>query len=144
MSNRIAVIGLGTMGGPMARNLLAAGYDVVVHNRTREREAPLESAGARRAATPREAAAAGVVLVCVSDTSDVEDVLFGTDGVAEGIAAGSLVIDCSTISPAATRRMAERFAAQSVGFVDAPVSGGSEGAIKGTLAVMYRDVLRFP
>lgn len=136
MSPTIAVIGLGTMGGPMASNLLAAGCDVVVHNRTREREQPFEEAGARRAASPAEAAAAGVVLICVSDTPDVEEILFGDDGVEKGIAEGGLIIDCSTISPAATRRMAERFAARGVGFVDAPVSGGSEGAVKGTLAIM--------
>ena len=124
------------MGGPMARNLLTAGCDVVVHNRTREREEPLEAAGATRAQSPRDAAAAGVVLICVSDTPDVEHVLFGDEGVAHGIAEGGLVIDCSTISPGATRRMADRLRDMGVGLVDAPVSGGSEGAIKGTLAVM--------
>jgi len=120
----------------MARNLLTAGCDVVVHNRTREREEPLEAAGATRAQSPRDAAAAGVVLICVSDTPDVEHVLFGDEGVAHGIAEGGLVIDCSTISPGATRRMADRLRDMGVGLVDAPVSGGSEGAIKGTLAVM--------
>jgi 3-hydroxyisobutyrate dehydrogenase len=76
------------------------------------------------------------VVICVSDSPDVEQVLFGTDGIAEGIRAGSLVIDCSTISPAVTRDLASRLAAQGVGMVDAPVSGGSEGAQKGTLTIM--------
>ncbi|NRA94746.1 MAG: NAD(P)-dependent oxidoreductase [Planctomycetes bacterium] len=136
MSKTIAVIGLGTMGAPMATNLLKAGWDVVVHNRTREREEPLAAQGATRADSPAEAAAAGIVLVCVSDTPDVESVLLGDQGVASGIADGGLVIDCSTISPAATQRFASAFAERGVGYVDAPVSGGSEGAIKGTLAVM--------
>lgn len=136
MSKTVAVIGLGTMGAPMAENLLKAGWDVVVHNRTREREEALASRGARRADSPSAAAAAGIVLVCVSDTKDVEAVLTGEQGVASGIADGGLVIDCSTISPAATQQLAEAFQRQGVGYVDAPVSGGSEGAIKGTLAVM--------
>ena len=76
------------------------------------------------------------MVVCVSDTPDVEAVLFGPDGVADGIASGSLVIDCSTISPGATRGFAERLAAQDVAMVDAPVSGGSEGAQQGTLTIM--------
>ncbi|MAB88258.1 MAG: tartronate semialdehyde reductase [Planctomycetes bacterium] len=136
MSKTVAVIGLGTMGAPMANNLLEAGWNVVVHNRTRSREEALAAQGATRADSPAAAAAAGIVLVCVSDTPDVEAVLVGDDGVADGIADGGLVIDCSTISPAATQRLAEVFAERGVGYVDAPVSGGSEGAIKGTLAVM--------
>ena len=136
MSNSVAVIGLGTMGGPMAHNLLRAGWEVIVHNRTREKEEPLEAAGAGRAATPADAAAAGTVLVCVSDTPDLESVLAGPDGVLSAIKPGGLIIDCSTVSPAATQALAERFAAVGAGYVDAPVSGGSEGAIKGTLAVM--------
>src|SRR6266567_2284058 len=100
---RVAVIGLGTMGAPMARHLLTAGHEVTVHNRTRSREEPLEAAGARRAASPAAAAAeAEAVLTCVSDTPDLEHVLLGPDGVAEGLAAGGLVVDCSTVSPAAT------------------------------------------
>ena len=77
-----------------------------------------------------------VVVVCVSDTPDVEAVLFGADGVADGLASGGLVIDCSTIAPGATRGFAERLAARGVAMVDAPVSGGSEGAQKGTLTIM--------
>ena len=134
----IAVIGMGTMGAPMARNLLKAGRRVVVHNRTREREEPLAAEGAGRAASPAEAAAdADVVLTCVSDTPDVERVLLDPEiGAVNGLRAGGLVIDCSSISPAATRDIAARFREKGVGYVDAPVSGGSEGAIKGTLAIM--------
>lgn len=133
---RIGVIGLGTMGAPMARHLLEAGHEVVVHNRTRERELALAERGATRASTPAEAAAgAEAVLTCVSDTPDLEHVLFGPGGAASGLAAGALVIDCSTISPAATAQMAARLADQGVDMVDAPVSGGSEGAERGTLTV---------
>ena len=135
---KIAVIGLGTMGEPMARNLANAGHSLIVHNRTRERELVLASEGATRAASPKEAAAsAQVVMVCVSDTPDLEEILFRKgEGVAEGIAPGGLVIDCSTVSPSASRDFANRLREQQVGYVDAPVSGGSEGAIAGTLAIM--------
>jgi 3-hydroxyisobutyrate dehydrogenase-like beta-hydroxyacid dehydrogenase len=133
---RIGVIGLGTMGAPMARHLLEAGHDVVVHNRTRERELPLAELGAARAGSPAEAAAGSdAVLTCVSDTPDLEHVLFGPGGAVEGLAGGSLAIDCSTVSPAATAAFAARLSAAGVELVDAPVSGGSEGAERGTLTV---------
>jgi 3-hydroxyisobutyrate dehydrogenase len=134
----IAVIGMGTMGAPMARNLLKAGHSVVVHNRTREREEPLAAEGATRAASPAEAArGADIVLSCVSDTPDVERVLLDAEiGAINGLREGGLVIDCSSIAPAATRDIAARFREKGIGYVDAPVSGGSEGAIKGTLAIM--------
>lgn len=134
---QVAFIGMGTMGAAMARNLLAAGHAVTVHNRTREREAPLAAAGARRAASPREAAAgAEVVVTCVSDTPDLEAVLLGAEGVVHGAAAGTLVIDMSTVSPSATRRIGAALAARGIRMLDAPVSGGSEGAQKGTLSIM--------
>jgi 3-hydroxyisobutyrate dehydrogenase len=134
---KIGFVGLGTMGAPMARNLLAAGHDVVVHNRTRSREEPLAELGASRAATPSEAAAdADVVVTMVSDTPDVDHVLFGADGVASGAREGTIVVDMSTISADATRGFGERLAANGVRLVDAPVSGGSEGAEKGTLTIM--------
>ena len=124
------------MGAPMAGHLLDAGHEVTVHNRTRERELLLAERGAARAATPAEAAAgADAVLICVSDTPDLEAVLFGDDGVALGLAAGGTVVDCSTVSPSATAELAERLAAQGIGLVDAPVSGGSEGAQNGTLTI---------
>jgi 3-hydroxyisobutyrate dehydrogenase len=131
---RIAFVGLGTMGAAMAANLCRAGFGVSVWNRTPGRAAALLELGATEAATPADAArVAEVVVACVSDTPDVEAVLFGADGVAEGLAAGGLVIDCSTISPAATRGFAARLRERRIGFVDAPMSGGSEGARLGTL-----------
>jgi 3-hydroxyisobutyrate dehydrogenase len=136
-SPRVGVIGLGTMGGAMAANLARAGFPLVAWNRTAGRMAGLETLGVSRAANPAAlAAAVDIVLVCVSDTPDVEAVLFGRDGVAGGAAAGTLVIDCSTIDPAATRRFAGRLAAQGIAFVDAPVTGGSEGARNATLAIL--------
>jgi 3-hydroxyisobutyrate dehydrogenase len=133
---RIAFAGLGTMGAAMAANLARAGFEVVVWNRTPGRAPELDELGIRRAASPSAAAgAADVVVVCVSDTPDVEAVLFGDEGVAEGARPGSLVIDCSTIAPGATRDFAARLAERGVALVDAPVSGGSEGARKATLSI---------
>src|SRR4051812_16585201 len=133
---RVAVIGLGTMGGPMARHLIEAGHEVTVHNRTREREEPLAALGAARAATPAEAArGAEAVLTCVSDTPDLEHVLLGPGGVAEGLPSGGLVVDCSTVSPSGTAEIAAALRELGIGMVDAPVSGGSEGAEKGTLTI---------
>ena len=133
----VAFIGMGTMGASMALNVLAAGHEVVVTNRTREKEIPLAKAGALRADTPREAAAgAEMIITCVSDTPDVEAVVLGDDGVIHGAPAGSLVIDMSTISPAATRHIAAKLSDRKIRMLDAPVSGGSEGARNGTLAIM--------
>ena len=135
---RIAVLGMGTMGAPMAKNLIKAGCEVIVHNRTRAREEPLETLGAARAEHPAAAAQqAEIVLSCVSDTPDVERVLLDPDtGAINGLADGGLIIDCSSIAPEATRRFADQFRARGIGYVDAPVSGGSEGAINGTLTIM--------
>ena len=134
---KVAFIGMGTMGAPMALNILKAGHEVTVHNRTREREVPVAEAGATRAASPREAAAgAEIVITCVSDTPDVENVILGEDGVIDGAGQGAVVVDMSTISPTATRRMAEKLAEKGIRMIDAPVSGGSEGAQKGTLSIM--------
>jgi 3-hydroxyisobutyrate dehydrogenase len=134
---KVAFIGMGTMGAAMAVNLLKAGHEVTVHSRTREREVPVASAGARRAASPREAAKAGeVIITCVSDTPDVEAVLLGVEGVIHGASAGAVVVDMSTISPAATRRIAAEFGKRAIRMLDAPVSGGSEGARQGTLSIM--------
>jgi len=133
----VAFIGMGTMGAPMALNILKAGHEVVVYNRTREKELPLADAGALRADTPREAAAdAGIIITCVSDTPDVEAVVLGDEGIIHGAPAGSLVIDMSTISPAATRHIAAKLGDKKIRMLDAPVSGGSEGAQNATLAIM--------
>ncbi|MFA5551958.1 MAG: NAD(P)-dependent oxidoreductase [Trueperaceae bacterium] len=134
---RIGFVGLGTMGEPMARRLLAAGYELTVHNRTRSREEPLAAAGAGRAATPKAAAeGADVVFTMVSDTPDVQAVVLGEQGVALGMQKGSVLVDMSTISPATTRRIATAVLEHGVDMLDAPVSGGSEGAEKGTLSIM--------
>src|SRR5918996_111892 len=134
---RIGFIGLGIMGQGMSRNLLDAGYDLTVWNRTPARMEPLVKAGASAADSPAAlAAAVDIVVCCVSDTPDVQQVLVGDDGVVHGARAGSLVIDCSTISPQVTREIAGRLAEHDVEMLDAPVSGGSEGAANGTLSIM--------
>ncbi len=134
---KIAFIGLGTMGAPMALNLLKAGYEVSVHNRTREREETLAARGAKRAASPKEAAeGADIVITNVSDTPDVEAVVLGAEGAIHGMKAASMLIDVSTISPIVTKAIAAKLAEKNIDMLDAPVSGGSEGAEKGTLSIM--------
>ena len=138
---RVGFCGLGTMGAAMAANVARAGFPLTVWNRTPGKAAQAVSAGAVEALSPSAvASAAEFVVICVSDTPDVEAVLFGANGLAAGLAEGSLVIDCSTIAPGATREFAERLAGRGIAFVDAPVSGGSEGALKGTLTIMVGGV----
>jgi len=133
---RIGFLGLGTMGAAMAANLARAGFSVTAWNRSPGRAPELDDLGVERATNPADVGGiADIVVVCVSDTPDVEDVLFGSHGLAEGARRGSLVVDCSTISPSATRDFAARLAEHHVDLVDAPVSGGSEGAQKGTLTI---------
>jgi 3-hydroxyisobutyrate dehydrogenase len=133
---RLAFLGLGTMGAAMSANLLHTGFPLTVWNRTPGRAAELVGAGASEARTAREAAAAAdVVVICVSDTPDVETVLFGEDGAAEGLRRGTLVVDCSTIAPSGSRAFAARLVEHGVDYVDAPVSGGSEGARNATLTI---------
>ncbi len=137
MSDTLGFIGLGIMGRGMVRNLLQAGFPVRVWNRTAARMAELAGDGAVPARSPAELAAqSDLILTCVSDTPDVEAVLLGEHGVIHGAQPGALVIDLSTISPHATRQIAARLAEKGVAMLDAPVSGGSEGAAKGTLAIM--------
>ena len=132
---KLAWIGLGTMGAPMAQRLLDAGFEVTVHNRTRAREEDVT--GATRAATPKEAAdGCDVVFTMVSDTPDLEAVVTGENGALHGLKAGAVLIDMSTVSPSVTREIAEKLTEKGIAMLDAPVSGGSEGAQKGTLAVM--------
>ena len=134
---KVAFIGMGTMGAAMALNILKAGHAVTVHNRTREREEPVAAAGARRSASPQEAARnAEIIVTCVSDTPDAEAVILGANGVIHGAPTGAIVVDMSTISPSATRRMAGELGKKGIRMLDAPVSGGSEGAQKGTLTIM--------
>jgi len=141
---RVGFAGLGTMGASMAANLARAGAPLAVWNRTPGKAAALLELGAQEAASPAAlAAASDVVLICVSDTPDVEAVLFGPDGVSQGIRPGSLVVDFSTISPSSTVAFGERLAELGVGMVDAPVSGGSEGARLGTLTVFLGGEERY-
>lgn len=133
----IGFIGMGIMGRGMTKNLLNAGFDVTVWNRTASRMAPLVEAGAKAGSSPADIASqCDIIITCVSDTPDVEAVILGEKGVMEGAKAGSLVIDMSTISPQATRKMAEKLYEKGVHMLDAPISGGSEGAEKGTLSIM--------
>lgn len=134
---RVGFCGLGTMGGAMAANVAAAGFPLTVWNRTPGRAAAAVAAGAMEAVGPAAVAAASdTVVICVSDTPDVEAVLFGEGGLVQGLSEGALIIDCSTVAAGATREFAARLAEVGVGFVDAPVSGGSEGAQRGTLTIM--------
>jgi len=136
-SDRVGFIGLGIMGKPMAMNLLDAGYPLTVHSRSPGPVDEVVSRGATRASGAAEVAAASdITITMLPDTSDVEVVLTGAGGVLEGVTAGVLVIDMSSIDPAPTRAMAEVFAKRDVAMVDAPVSGGERGAIDGTLSIM--------
>jgi 3-hydroxyisobutyrate dehydrogenase len=137
MGERVGFIGLGIMGTGMARNLLKAGFDLVVWNRTAGKAGDLLDRGANLAPSPADLAAqCEVIIVCVSDTPDVEAALFGENGVIHGVRAGSLVVDCSTISPIKTQAFARTLAEKGVHMLDAPLSGGSEGAAQGTLSIM--------
>jgi 3-hydroxyisobutyrate dehydrogenase len=137
VSERVGFVGMGIMGGGMVRNLARAGLEPVVWNRTRSRLDDLVAEGFEVAEDPAALAeACDVVITCVSDTPDVESVVLGERGVAQGVKAGSLVIDMSTISPRATEEIGRRLAEKGVHMLDAPISGGSEGAAKGTLSIM--------
>ena len=145
--DRVGFIGLGTMGSAMAANIVRAGFPLTVWNRTSGRAPELVDLGASFAETPAAVAAeSDIVVICVSDTPDVEAVLFGPDGVAAGAREGTLVIDCSTIAPSGSWRFAERLDGLGLAMVDAPVSGGSEGAHNATLTIFVggheRDVER--
>jgi 3-hydroxyisobutyrate dehydrogenase len=136
-SRKLAFIGTGIMGLPMAGHLLRAGHSLTVHSRTQAKARPLLDAGATWADTPAAAAKnADVVILCVTDTPDVEHVVLGADGIVHAARRGLLVVDHSTISPTATRHVAEALAALGADFIDAPVSGGDVGAKNGTLSIM--------
>lgn len=130
--------GIGLMGLPMCRRLLAAGYPLTVWNRNPAKCIPLVEAGARHVATPAELCQhADVVMLCLADTVGVREVVFGPDGIAEGGKSGQLLVDFSSLEPAATREMSARLARQAgMGWLDAPVSGGVVGAEAGSLAIM--------
>jgi 3-hydroxyisobutyrate dehydrogenase-like beta-hydroxyacid dehydrogenase len=130
---RVAFLGLGIMGRAMAANLVKAGHEVTVWNRTPGKEVE----GARAAASPAEAAqGVEVVWLCVSDTAAVENVLFGADGLEQSLTEGMVIADSSTISPSATRKFAERVARKGVQYVDSPMTGSKAGAESGTLLFM--------
>ena len=136
-SLRVGFIGLGIMGGPMAQNILKAGFPLTVWNRTAARAEPLAALGARAAASPAEVAAASdVVVSCVTDSPDVEAIALGAGGIIEGGRPGLIYVDCSTISPQVACRVGEVLGERGVAMLDAPVSGGDVGAKAGTLAIM--------
>ena len=134
----VGYVGLGIMGGPMARHLAKAGHSVVVYNRTTSKsDAWVAEHGGSRVLTPREVAQqSDVVFMCVGNDNDVRSVVFGDDGVLAGLKSGSVLVDHTTASATLARELADACTAISVGFVDAPVSGGQAGAENGQLTVM--------
>jgi len=134
---KVGFAGLGLMGSPMAMHLVRAGLDVAVYNRTASRTEPHRKAGAQVCNSLGELGSlCEIVLICVSDTPDVEQVIFSPGALADTMSTGSLIVDHSTISPTASRAFAGRLAGKRIGFLDAPVSGGTAGAEKGKLVVM--------
>jgi 3-hydroxyisobutyrate dehydrogenase len=134
---KLGFIGIGLMGAPMTLRLLAAGHQVTVWNRNRAKLAPVVEKGARAADSPAAVARASeIVMMCVTDQRAVEEVLFGAEGVIHAAERGKLVVDFSSIAPAAAREFAARLEEKGMGLVDAPVSGGTAGAANGTLAIM--------
>ena len=137
MSERIGFIGLGIMGQGMVNNLIKAGHAVSIWNRTRSRMERFIEAGANPCTSPADVAAhSEIVITCVSDTADVEEIILRENGAIYGIESGNLVIDMSTISPQMTRYIAGALAQKGAHMLDAPISGGSEGAANGTLSIM--------
>jgi 3-hydroxyisobutyrate dehydrogenase len=134
---RIGFIGLGIMGRPMSQNLLKAGYEVTVYNRSQPSMDALAAAGAKTAGSPKEVAKnSDVVITIVTDTPDVQQVILGPNGVLEGAHQGMVVIDMSTISPSVTRSISAELAKVGASLLDAPVSGGDKGAREATLTIM--------
>src|SRR6185436_4867977 len=137
MAQVIGFIGLGIMGRPMAKNLLKAGYPLVVHSRSRGPVDEIARAGAKVGSSPRDVAAQSDVLITMLPNSpDVELVALGRDGIIEGARPGLLFVDMSTISPIVSKKVGEALAAKSVKMLDAPVSGGERGAVDGALSIM--------
>jgi 2-hydroxy-3-oxopropionate reductase len=138
MADAVGFIGLGIMGRPMAKNLMEAGYELVLHNRSPEKAEELAKEGnATAAGSPREAAeACDIIITMLPDSPDVEAVVVGDGGVLEGIRDGALVVDMSTISPVVTEELSEKVREKGASMLDAPVSGGDVGAIDGALSIM--------
>ena len=137
MAQVIGFIGLGIMGRPMAKNLIKAGYSLVVHSRSRGPVDDVVKAGARAAGSPKDVAAqSDVVITMLPNSPDVEAVALGKDGIIEGAKKGLVFVDMSTISPIVTQKIGKALAAKGVAMLDAPVSGGEKGAIDGALSIM--------
>jgi 2-hydroxy-3-oxopropionate reductase len=137
MAQVIGFVGLGIMGRPMARNLLRAGYPLVVHSRSRGPVDEIAGAGAKVGTSPRDVAAqCDVLITMLPNSPDVEQVVLGRDGVIEGARSGMVLLDMSTISPLVSQKVGAALAAKSVQMLDAPVSGGEKGAIDGVLSIM--------
>jgi 2-hydroxy-3-oxopropionate reductase len=135
MAEKVGFIGLGIMGKPMSGNLIEAGYDLVVYNRTREKAEELD--GATVAESPKEVAEnSDIIITMLPDSPQVEEILSGEEGVLEGVKGGALIVDMSTISPVVTEELSEKAQEKGASMLDAPVSGGDVGAIEGTLAIM--------
>ena len=137
MADAVGFVGLGIMGRPMARNLMEAGYALVVHNRSPEKAEELAGEGATAAGSPREVAeGCDIIVTMLPDSPQVEEVLAGKGGVFEGVREGALIVDMSTISPVVTEELAAEAKERGASLLDAPVSGGDVGATEGTLSIM--------
>jgi 2-hydroxy-3-oxopropionate reductase len=137
MAEKVGFIGLGIMGKPMAKNLMQAGYEFAVHNRSPEKAQELAREGATAAESPREIAGqSDIIITMLPDSRDVREILVGEGGVLEGIEEGALVVDMSTISPVVTEELAAAIGEKGASMLDAPVSGGDVGAIEGALSIM--------
>ncbi|MBA3701314.1 MAG: 2-hydroxy-3-oxopropionate reductase [Rubrobacteraceae bacterium] len=137
MAERIGFVGLGIMGGPMAKNLMEADYELVLYNRTKEKAEEIAGDGATVADSPREVAEnSDIIITMLPDSPQVEVILAGEGGVLEGLGEGSLVVDMSTISPVVTKVLAEKVEERGASMLDAPVSGGDVGAQQGELSIM--------
>jgi len=137
MIRRIEFIGLGLMGTPMTKHLLKAGYELTVHDINRKALEELEGLGAKKASSPKDIAdSAEAVILSLPEDAEVEEVIRGKDGVLEGQRAGSVLVDMSTISPLTAKRMADVLENHRIDMLDAPVSGGQEGAREGNLTIM--------
>jgi len=141
MAEKVGFIGLGIMGKPMARNLLRGGYELVVYNRSQKAVEELTKEGARAAGGPKELAeACTIIITMLPDSPDVEGVLVGEDGIFEGMGDDTLLIDMSTISPVSAKELARSVHGRGASMLDAPVSGGEQGAINGTLSIMVGGI----
>lgn len=133
---KVGFIGMGLMGAPMAKNILKKGFDLTVYNRTKSKTIELQKLGAKVANSPKDLASnVEVIITMVTGPKDVEEVLFGNDGVTKGAEKGLVVIDMSTIGPAAAKDIAQKLEKYGIGFLDAPVTGSTPGAINGTLTI---------